>query len=191
MTWCDCCQCWGSPFAFTRQRHDRDQGSGFRSEPVQAGQVKHEEKSSCVFLCKMWFFVDLMDKISAFTFINMLELLVRELSLKQARLYSSYSLEIEEKWGNCVILVASFWNGYLYNYSINSHSSTCIHHWTHFLAAIISIKEVASVNESRLFKVRKDLHLLRLLSWTSWAGGGDIFLWDLRPIFPRGPPIPT
>ena len=52
--------------------------SGFivQIAPVQGGQIEHEEKSSCVFLFKNW---DFMDK-SAFTFIDILELLVWKLS---------------------------------------------------------------------------------------------------------------
>ncbi len=62
----------GNPLFISVRVHSAD----CRAEPVQAGQVEHEEISSCVFLCNNW---DFMDK-SAFTFIDMLELPVRKLS---------------------------------------------------------------------------------------------------------------
>ena len=44
-----CIDCWGNTEEISVRVHSPD----CKTEPTQAGQVEHEEKFSCVFLCKI------------------------------------------------------------------------------------------------------------------------------------------
>ncbi len=91
-------------------------GSGLRTEPVQA---EHEETFSCDFLCNNWIF---MDK-SAFHFIDILGLLVRQMSKAGYIVLAVNFLikceKIVQSWLHDFEMVVSF---------LNTHSLTCGHH---------------------------------------------------------------